>query len=306
MSHRAVIILAPFSGGGRSVGPADGPGVLMKLGLAEHVSRFCDVSLLNASEIFTATWPNRPMHPGRIIGGEEVEHVARLLGALVFSAHRTSRIPVVVGGDHSVSLGTVTQVCDRDLYPGCRTGLIWIDAHYDSHTVRTTHSRYANGLPMAAALGAGNLRYAQRRKSSRGWHRLVYDPKDVIHIGAGKIDCEPEEVALLHRLGVHCVTHDDIFTHGIAYLGSSLREFVGKYEKLVVSMDLDVIDKAFAPGVSFQNAHGLHPVHLELISRIVRTHGGLTQLEIMEYNPLNDVEHKTGLLVLSLLEAFMS
>ncbi len=304
MNRPLTVVLVPFSGGGRDPGPQTGPDALVELGLLTCLSENHQVRCRDVSRMYPS-WPSRGMQPGRVFGADDVEAMSRLAGAEVFAAHRLSQVAVVIGGDHSISLGTVSQPHHPDLYPGSSVGLLWIDAHYDAHTISTTHSKYANGLPFAAALGRGSAWCASHMRTPRGWRRLRYAPQDVLHVGAGELDCEKEEVQLLDELGVMRVTMHGVHTRGMAHLRSAVENFLQRHDKVVVSIDLDAIHSRYAPGVSFPNQTGLHPFHLGLIGEMVSSHGGLIQIEVMEYNPVRDIEQKTGILAIAILETFL-
>ncbi len=185
-----------------------------------------------------------------------------------------------------MSIGTLPQFLDPALSAGRRVGLLWIDAHYDAHTPKTTHSRYANGLPFASVLGRGAKNLGSYRCDVKGRkRRLCFHPRHTLHIGAGESDCESEEVALLEKLHVKRVTMRDIHHCGMPAIMEPLAHLLDDVDDVVLTLDLDAIRKDFAPAVSFQSKSGLLPSQLFPMLRLVAQSKKLRQVEIMEYNP---------------------
>lgn len=298
MKRPIEVIGVPFAQGGRKGGSARGPQGLIAHGLLDFLCTrgltptYTDVQRLSASpEIFGAS----PVLSGPVRSHDAVLSVAKLAGARVFAAHTLGRLPLVIGGDHSISLGTVPQFLDPVFSHGRKVGLLWLDAHYDAHTPKTSHSHFANGLPFASALGYGERAlgcYGAFGKAAQH-RRLRFRPENVLHIGAGSSDCEPEEVALLQKLNVKSVTMADIHREGSEVLMRALDAFLHEVDDVIFTFDLDAMHKKFVPGVSFQSTGGLFPWHAFKIAQMVAASGKLRQIEIVEYNP--DAEEYTSL-----------
>jgi arginase len=290
MTQHVRVVGVPFALGGSKHGPAQGPSRLKEYGLIEHIASlgystsYVDIQKegINPDAFTIAT-----KSAGGVHALSSVREVTTLAGAHTFAAHRVGHFPLILGGDHSVSIGTLPQFLDPTISPSKKVGLLWIDAHYDAHTPNTTHSHYANGLPLASVLGRGSRKlgcYRSEGGISRK-KRLHFLPQYVLHVGAGRSDCEPEELALLTKLGVKTVTMQDIRRGGVdAFVRPLLRLLCG-VDHLIVTIDLDAIHQDYAPGVSFRSKHGMIPEEALLIGDIVRESGKLRQLEIMEYNP---------------------
>ena len=308
------IIGIPFALGGSNPGPARGPMVLRDERIEErlqklgHTTSFVDVrekTLL--PEIFTAT----PILSSPICSENSVIDVSKISGAYVFRSLRLGHIPLVIGGDHSVSIGTLPQFLDPALSYGRHVGLLWIDAHYDAHTPKTSHSHYANGIPLATVLGRGSRSMGCYSRSDGGRKkRLKFAPWNVLHIGAGSTDCENEEIELLDTLGVSRISMDDIHRDGIMRCIATLERFIHSVDDIIVTIDLDAMHKKFAPGVSFPSSGGILPGMVTMIAERVAKSGKLRQLEIMEYNPDNEEwdeagNPKTAMLACVLMETFL-
>lgn len=285
------VIGAPFSYGGSRAGPSSGPNAFVASGLLTYLESLGHkVSYRSACE----RTPNQEeilntqskVRRGHIRHEESVLKVVQLAAAHVFVAHRLGHTPLVLGGDHSVSLGTLTPYLDDAISGGRKVGLLWLDAHYDAHTPTTSHSAYANGLPLASALGRGKRTFAQYRSFADGKKkRLRFLPDNVLHIGAGERDCEPEETALLTKMGVKVVTMSDICNGGEKVYREALSQFLENVDDVIFSFDLDAMRMEYVPGVSFQRQDGFFPHQAVGIASILRKSGKLRQVEIMEYNP---------------------
>ncbi len=289
MQRLMSVIGVPFALGGSEPGPAKGPRSFIEHGLLNDLRQhgyeatYLDIVAESANpSVFSHRETGGTLH-----SANAVREITRLAGAHTFVAHRTGRIPLILGGDHSVSMGTLPQFLDPSITTSKKVGLLWIDAHYDAHTPKTSHSHYANGLPLASVLGRGDSTLGSYRNSegNQTLKRLRFSPRNVLHIGAGDTDCEPEESALLKKLHVGTVTMRDIRACDVDAFVGPLRELLGRVDHLIVTIDLDAIHQDYAPGVSFRSQHGMLPFQAFLIGDMIAKSGKLRQLEIMEYNP---------------------
>ncbi len=285
------VIGVPFALGGIEDGPYFGPGALFRSGILctldalGHESTYR--SLGDAGNALVLSAEHRKRFPtGRIHYEHEVHEVCKLSGAAVFCAHRTGRFPLVLGGDHSISAGTLPQFLALPETQGRRVGLLWIDAHYDAHTDRTTHSHHANGLPLASVLGRGKRSLGVYQSNARKSARVAFSPPLVLHVGAGYSDCEPEEIALMQKLNVQTLTMADLSEQlDVPVLKLAVEALLSRVDDLIITFDLDAVHEEHAPAVSFRSKHGMHPEQLFMIADLIKQSGKLRQLEIMEYNP---------------------
>lgn len=224
-----------------------------------------------------------------------------LLADRVFQAMSQKHFPVVIGGDHSIAVGTWNGVSkflsQEDTKP---LGLIWIDAHMDSHTPETTPSGAWHGMPLAALLGYGKTELAQLKQE-----KPILEPNHICLIGARSF--EEGEIQLLKKLGVQIYFIDEVKKRGF---DTVLKEAILIVSKDTfgygVSLDIDVVDPSEAPGAGSLEPGGLSAK--ELLE-------GLTQLgrdphfkafELVEFNPERDSEGKTAALCLQILIAALS
>jgi arginase len=204
----------------------------------------------------------------------------------------------VFGGDHSCAIGTWSGAFAA-LKPNEELGLLWIDAHMDSHTPQTTLSGNIHGMPLACLLGYGDTRLTNIMKI-----QAKLKPENVCLIGVRSF--EEGEAELLKNLGVKIFFMDDIWQQGLpAVLQQALQIITKNSAYYGLSIDLDAMDPKDAPGVGVPEPRGISGKMLcdalHLLKLYQDTH--LLGIEIVEFNPKLDQEHKTEILVKELLEA---
>lgn len=210
---------------------------------------------------------------------------------------RGGMLPVVIGGDHSCAIGTWTGIAAAQRKP---LGLLWIDAHLDSHTPDTSATMRLHGMPLAVLLGEG-----EERLTRMNGHALpVLQPEYCAVIGVRSY--EEEEPLRLTRLGVRFYTREEIRRRGLpAVLDEAWRKVSAAPGGFGVSLDLDVLDPMLAPGVSVPETGGLHPGQLARILRHQPLKHRLRGLEIVELNPRRDPQGQTLRLLPRLMTALL-
>jgi len=204
----------------------------------------------------------------------------------------TGALPVVVGGDHAMAMGTWHGVARAN---GKGFGLLWIDAHLDAHTSITSPSGNPHGMPLAALLGCGPNPWES--------HVGVLDARRVCVFGVRSY--EKSELLLLQSLGIKIVSMEEIAQRGLQETLTEALAHVGG-GRFGVSIDLDAFDPLDAPGVNIQCPGGLDGAALADALRSAARHPQLAALEIAEYNPDRDIDGKTARLVATVLESLSS
>jgi arginase len=221
-----------------------------------------------------------------------VSRLCSQLAAAVAGARRAARLPCVIGGDHSCAGGTWTgaaRTLDGDL------GLVWIDAHMDSHTPATSHTGRLHGMPLAWLLG-------QDDDPLYGLASGVLKPRHVCLVGVRSY--EPEEDERLRRLGVRVVFMDEIRERGIeAVLDEALDIATSGTSGFGVSIDLDVISPEEAPHVGTPAQGGVSSAELARALEQVAGKPGLAAVELVEYSPRLDRDGGTARVAVDLLAA---
>lgn len=233
--------------------------------------------------------------------GAAVAQVCEQLARETRTATLAGHFPIVIGGDHSSGVGTWTGVARalRERTPARegRLGLLWFDAHLDSHTPATSPSGYCHGMPLAALLGHASPHLAALVDGA------VLAPEDLILIGARNY--EAEERSFLADHGVRVYFMDEVVARGLpAVVEEAVASMAGRVEHLGISVDLDGLDPRFAPAVGTPVEGGLDAAELLEALRGLARDPRVVGLEIAEFNPCLDVEHRTRDLLVELVAIF--
>jgi arginase len=300
MSRLIDLIGVPSEAGGQN-GTSSGPDV---------VGPYLASLLAEEQDLFAQYWnvrdhahaPHLFMLRGKKCGNvyykEKIAKIANLTAGCVSASLAVGHLPVVLGGDHSVAIGSGRAACDPNLLGGKTVGLIWIDAHYDAHTDVSSQSHNANGMPLATLLGHGLelFRPPQVKHDGVAAYTLPcpsFLPEHVLHLGAGGTDCEPEEKEFLDRLNVKMFSAKELI-HDCVPAWMAIRDLLQKVDTVVVSFDLDAVDRAFAPAVHLQSCGGITRTLLLLIAEEVALSGKLRSVDIMEYKPAAEEFESNG------------
>lgn len=208
--------------------------------------------------------------------------------------------PVSVTGDHSSAIGTWNGVRKSLLKKSqLPMGLLWIDAHMDSHTPETTPSGAWHGMPLAALLGHGVPEMAHLLQ-----HKPLLSPEHVAVIGVRSF--EKGEVALLEKLKVKVYFIDEVKKRGFATVLQEAMERVSVGTAgFGASIDVDVVDPMDAPGVGSPEENGIPAKELLEGLPLLKKHPKIVGFELVEYNPEKDVGHKTRELVYKILKGLL-
>jgi arginase len=219
---------------------------------------------------------------------DEILETAARVGVQVEQAKSDGRLPLVLGGDHSIAIGTLSG-----LAPAGPGGVLWLDAHGDLNTPETTPSGNVHGMPLAAVLGLCGDAFARD-----GLRIPSVTPDRVAIVGARSLD--PGERELVRELDIAVYTISDIDRRGVEpVLEEALERVVGG-AFVHVSVDLDVVDPEFAPGVGDPVLGGLSYREAHLALELVAEAGVCDALELVEVNPIRDHENTTAALAVGL------
>jgi arginase len=220
----------------------------------------------------------------------EIRSTCERIAARVGEAVGEGRLPIVLGGDHSIALGTLGGLAAAAGGPGAA---LWIDAHGDLNTPQTTPSGNVHGMPLAAALGHGGAGF-----QSEAWPLPALEPARTTLIGVRSLD--DGERALLGELELAVHTMSEVDRRGIEPLVvDALRRAAGA-AFVHVSLDMDALDPEVAPGVGTAVRGGLTYREAHLAMELVAESGLLGSFEIVEVNPILDRENATAALAVEL------
>jgi arginase len=218
---------------------------------------------------------------------------------LVLKTLEAGKVPIVLGGDHSVAAGTVSGVAEFYRRQNQKIGLIWIDAHTDINTPDSSPSGNVHGMPLAAIMGLGPPELANILNFSP-----KVPPENCVLVGVRDIDAiEKENV---RRAGIDVLTMRDIDERGMRTVMEEALRIAGRGTAgYHVSLDMDWVDPEDAPGVGTPVRGGATYREAHLAMEIIADHGRMLSFEIVEVNPVIDEHNRTADLAVELaLSAF--
>jgi len=284
------VIGAPLDLGAGRRGVDMGPSAIRYAGLEQHLVRKLGVRVADAGNV------GSPVAETTAVGDERARYLDQILdlcdrlAGLVAEAARRGALPLVLGGDHSVALGSLLGMA-AVRGPG---GVVWLDAHGDLNTPETSPSGNVHGMVLAAALGLAGERFRRA-----GWQLPAIEPGKVALVGTRSLDEGERE--LLRRLDARVFTMSDVDRMGVeACLREALAHASGA-AFLHVSLDMDVIDPEVAPGVGTPVRGGLSYREAHLAMETVAELGLTDSMDVVEVNPILDRENATGQLAVELV-----
>src|SRR5258706_882411 len=212
--------------------------------------------------------------------------MSRRVAGAVATSMQAGRLPLVLGGDHSLSIGSV-----RGAARNRKIGVIWLDAHADFNTDKTTPSGNIHGMSLAALAGLGDKSLVQLSDEAIP----VLDPGKVAIIGARDLD--PGEKVNLHEAGGIVMGMEQVDRYGMVSVMEKAIEHVGRdVDGIYLSLDLDALDPQHAPGVGTPVPAGLTQREAHLACEMIAETKKLIGMDLVEVNPILDVQNRTAIL----------
>ena len=217
------------------------------------------------------------------------EKIAKRVNEAVIDGYR----PILVGGDHSISLGSISGVSlEKEI------GVLWISAHGDMKTPESTLTGNIHGMPLALLQGLGD-----RELVNCFYEGAKLDSRNIVIFGAREI--EVEERKIIEKTGVKIVYYDDILRKGIDNVLDEIKDYL-KIDNLHISIDMNVFDPEIAPGVSVPVRRGMSYDEMFKSLKFAFKNYSVTSADITEFNPLNDINGKTAELVNGIVQYMMN
>ncbi len=223
---------------------------------------------------------------------EEIQ-AACLAAAQTLQALEPDVFPICIGGDHSMSIGTVAGA-----FRGERRGLIWVDAHTDFNTPDSSPSGNIHGMPVASLVGLGDPRLI-----NIGGIGAKVRPQDIVMIGIRSVDSNERELLKEHSIKIFTMT--DIDRLGMAAVTRAAFEHLAHLEKWHVSFDADSLDPSIAPGVGTPVAGGLSYREAHLLMELLADSRRVASLDLVEVNPVLDRENMTAALMVEMTASLL-
>jgi arginase len=222
---------------------------------------------------------------------DQIVHVSEELMGIVTSILQEGDFPLILGGDHSIGLGSISGVAKVHK----NVGVLWIDAHADFNTDQTTPSGNIHGMILASLAGLGNSTLT----NIGGWSPKIHKETIVI-VGARDLDGGEQE--LLHTHSIHVFTMSKIDQLGITEVMRQALAIAGQNnDGIHLSLDMDALDPAEAPGVGTPVRGGLTYREAHLAMELIANSQKLVSMEVVEVNPILDRENATALLAVELV-----
>ncbi|MBN2982896.1 MULTISPECIES: arginase [Cohnella] len=287
------LIRVPFwLGGGRS-GVEFGPESIMKAGLLAQLKTI-GIRLVGDSEVECPRHPLQEAGEGKVKYLPEVREMSRQVSEHVSKAVSANFFPLILGGDHSISIGSLAGLTQhrRNL------GVIWFDAHCDINTEETTPSGNMHGMPLAVALGKSRFKLSDIPNAS-----LIGKEKLVI-VGARDIDEGEKE--LIRSEGIACFTMHDIDRFGMrAVVEKAIAIACEGTDGVHVSFDMDCLDPLEAPGVGTPVPGGINYREAHFAMEMLAETGRVTSMDLVEVNAVLDYNRRTSRLGVELIASLL-
>ena len=226
----------------------------------------------------------------------EVAQWNRLLMAATARELADGRMPIMLGGDHCLGLGSVTAVADWCRAQGKQLRVLWLDAHSDFNTSTVTPSGNVHGMPVACLCGLG-----PRELTHMGQHSPAILPSQVHQIGIRSVDPEEKRLIKQHQVDVYDMRYID--ENGMKRTMAAALAGLDDNTHLHVSFDVDFLDPQIAPGVGTTVPGGVNYREAQLVMEMIADTGLMGSLDIVELNPLLDHGNRTAELAVDLVES---
>lgn len=226
----------------------------------------------------------------------ELNNFNKRLYNIVLNTIENNKFPLTLGGDHSLVIASALASIKKQK----SLGIIWFDAHGDYNTFDTTISGNIHGLPLAV------IDHYEKKDLANFHTGNFYKPENTVIVGARDLD--PLEIENLKDAGVTVFTTKDVHDHGADVITRKAFQIASKNTNGVhISYDIDLIDPKIAPGVSIPARDGINLEEAYLIADTILKHADVIKsADIVEYNPMRDINNKTKIITSTILNKMLS
>ncbi len=288
------LIGVPTDVGAGTLGARMGPEALRVAGLAQAIAQFG----INVKDCGNLSGPANPWQAA--VNGfrhlPEVVQWNQLLHDASYAELQAGRMPIMLGGDHCLAIGSISAVARHCRDQGKKLRVLWFDAHADFNTATLTPSGNIHGMPVACLCGQG-----PKELTGIGGHAPALSPKSIRQIGIRSVDAG--EKRLVHDMGIEVFDMRFIDEMGMRHAMELALALVDANTHLHVSLDVDFLDPTIAPGVGTTVRGGPTYREAQLCMEMIADTGRLASLDIVELNPALDVHNQTAELAVDLVES---
>ncbi|MGB8653482.1 MAG: arginase [Candidatus Acidiferrales bacterium] len=226
---------------------------------------------------------------------DEIAEACKGLAEVVTKTLDEDMVPLVLGGDHSIAVGTAAGSAAHFHKKGKRIGMIWLDAHGDMNTPESSPSGNVHGMPLASIMG-----YGPDELTTLAGVKPMIEPRNVVLVGIRELDSK--ERRLVKDSGVHIFTMREIDERGMREVMAEALKFAGDDTAGVcVSLDMDFVDPSDAPGVGTPVRGGVTYREAHLALEMIADSKSMASFELVEINPVIDVHNTTAMLGVELV-----
>ncbi|MBA3057538.1 MAG: arginase [Gammaproteobacteria bacterium] len=297
-AHRAPecisLIGAPTDIGAGTLGARMGPAALRVAGLAQALTQLG----LEVKDCGNLDGPANPWQE-QVNGFRHLPEVVQwnqLLHEAMYAELQAGRLPIMLGGDHCLAIGSISAVARHCRDQGKKLRVLWFDAHADFNTATLTPSGNIHGMPVACLCGHGPQELIEI-----GGHVPALLPKQIRQIGIRSVDAG--EKRMVHDIGIEVFDMRYIDEMGMRHAMELALALVDANTHLHVSLDVDFLDPAIAPGVGTTVRGGPTYREAQLCMEMIADTGRLASLDVVELNPALDVRNQTAELAVDLIES---
>jgi arginase len=264
-----------------------GPSAIRIAGMTDRLRRIGH-EVVDAGDIAVVTPEVQVIQDPKLRYLPEITKSCNKLANHVYASLRKNSFPLVLGGDHSVAIGSIAGVARYHREQGKQVGLIWIDAHGDMNTPETTPSGNIHGMPFAVSLGRGCTELV----GIAGEFAKI-QPANAVLVGVRQLD--QKERKIVHDAQITVFTMADIDRRGICdIMSEALQIATARTDALHISLDMDALDPLVAPGVGTPVRGGLTYREAHTAMEIISESYLLSSLEVVEVNPILDIRNSTA------------
>lgn len=291
--RRITLLGVPIGFGCSMPGVDMGPAAIRVARLAQRIAGLgYEVRDLGDMRITRPRFVAKPDEPVKYL--KEMAEACESLATEVGDILRADEMPIIIGGDHSIAIGSISGVASYCRERNETLGLLWFDAHADMNTPQTSPSGNIHGMPLSTLLG-----YGQTELTHVAGFSPKLDPRFCAHIGARDVDQGERE--LIRKLGMRFITMREIDERGMSACMDEAIAIASKASGYCVTFDVDVMDPGDAPGSGTLVRGGLTYRESHLAMEVIAETGGMLSLEVVEINTALDINNRTAELGVELI-----
>lgn len=271
-----------------------GPSAVRLAGLNEKIGSL-GYEVEDLGNVIVSQPESVPVGPQKAKYLEQITETCSRLAEKVETSADAGRFPIVLGGDHSIAVGTVSGMAHHLQKQGRKLGLIWIDAHADMNTPDSSPSGNVHGMPLACLTGNG-----PRELTHLHDFAPKVDPANVVLIGLRSVDSEERQI--VRKTGVKAFTMREIDERGLrSVMEEAIRIATEGTAGFHLSFDMDSVDPHEAPGVGTPVKGGMTYREAHLAMETICDSDAMLSMEVVEVNPVIDEQNRTAVLAVELV-----